>query len=171
LRGCESITGEGGRERERKSEVPIIPALSLPMVRRLTRKDQLVRAGRRWYSTPYGGASPSATHARHGKGKDEMACEMSILPLSTGRTTSMPPRLSPRPSTLHHIQNVECSLTIGPCTTQAHLSVRLASLAHVKEENGRRTNGQDEAGHLNPTVRITCCLRWPQSLGCLAAIF
>jgi hypothetical protein len=46
----------------------------------------------------YGGASPAATGARAGKGKDEMAPEMSILPLYTRKTTSMPPRLSPLPS-------------------------------------------------------------------------
>jgi hypothetical protein len=107
----------------------------------------------------YGGVSPSATGVRAGKGKDEMAPEMSILPISTARITSMSPRLSPRSSTLHHRRNVERSLTIGPCTTQAHFSVRLARLACVKEENGRGTNGQDEAGHLNPTVQITYGLR------------
>jgi hypothetical protein len=104
-------------------------------------------------------------------GKDEMRHEMSILPLSPARTTSLPPRLSPQSSTLHHRWNVERSLTIGPRILQAHFSVRLASLARVKEENWRITDGQDEASHLNPTVRTTCGLRWPEKRGFLAAIF
>jgi hypothetical protein len=139
--------------------------LSLPMARRRTREDQLVWAGKRRCSTPYGGASPSAMNARPGKGKDKMAREMLILPLTAGRTTSMPPRLFPRSSILYHRRNVERSLAVGPRTTQARLSVRLASLPRVKEENERRTDGQDEANHLNPTVQATCGLRWPESLG------
>jgi hypothetical protein len=100
-----------------------------------------------------------------------MSLEISILPLTTTRITSMPPRLSPLPSNLYRGQNVGRSLTSGPCTKQAPLSVRLASSARVKKESRGRVNGQDQASHLNRTVRITYDLRWPESEGFLAAIF
>jgi hypothetical protein len=104
-------------------------------------------------------------------GKDEMSLEMSILPLTTSRTTSMPPFLSSLPSTLYEGRNVGCSLTSGPCTKQAPLSVRLASSARVKKASRGRMDDQDQARHLNRTVRTTCGLRWPESSGFLAAIF
>jgi hypothetical protein len=119
----------------------------------------------------YGGAPPSATRTRAGKGKDKMAHEMSILPLATSRTTSMPPRLSPLPFTLHHGRNVGRPLTSGPCTKLAHMSMALSRSARVKKENRGRMNGQDQVGHLNRTVRTTCGLRWPESQGFLVAIF
>jgi hypothetical protein len=49
-------------------------------------------------------------------GKDEMSLEISILPLTSSRTTSMPLRLSPLPSTLYQGQNVGRLLASGPCT-------------------------------------------------------
>jgi hypothetical protein len=100
-----------------------------------------------------------------------MRFEIFILPLTTSRTTSMPPRLSPLPSTLYQGQNMGRSLTSGPCTKQAPLSVRLASSARVKKESRGRMDGQNQASHLNRTVRITYGLRWPKSQGFLAAIF
>jgi hypothetical protein len=100
-----------------------------------------------------------------------MRPKMLILPLFTSRTISMPPRLSPLPSTLYQGRNMGRSLMSGPCTMQASLSVRLASLARVKEENRGRMDDQDEADHLNPTARIPYGLRWPQKQGFLAAIF
>jgi hypothetical protein len=167
----EQHRGEGGGKRERRSKGSNHPCPLSPHGKEADPEGP-ARPGREAaMCMPYGGASPSATHAWHGKGEDEMACEMTILPLSTSRTTSMPPRLSPRSSTLHHRGNMERSLPMGPRTMQAHISVRLASLTCVEEKNRRRTNGQDEADHLNPMVRTTCCFRWPQSLGCLAAIF
>jgi hypothetical protein len=131
---------------------------------------RLARAARRC-SMSYGGASPSAMRARPGKGKDEMAHEMSILPLSIGRTTDMPPRLSHLPFTLHHRRNVGWSLTSGPCTMQAHFSTTLARLEPVKEEFRGKTDGQDQSDHPNPTTQTTSSLRWPESQGFLVAIF
>jgi hypothetical protein len=141
------------------------------MARRRTRKDQLIRGGRRRCSTLYGGASPSATHARAGKRKDKLAREMSILPLSTGKTTSMPPRLSPCPYTLHHRRNVGRSLTCGPCTMQAHHSTALASLGPVKEEFRGRTNGQDQSDHPDPTVQTTAASDGLRGRGSLRLYF
>jgi hypothetical protein len=48
------------------------------------------------------GASPSATRVRAGERRTKMGREMSILPFYTGRTTSMPPRLSLLIFTIHH---------------------------------------------------------------------
>jgi hypothetical protein len=50
---------------------------------------------------------------------------------------------------------VGLSLTSGPCTTLAHLSMGLARSAPVKNKNRGRLDGQDQAGHPNPTVRTT----------------
>jgi hypothetical protein len=41
----------------------------------------------------------------------------------------------------------------------------LARSARVKNKNRGRLDGQDQAGHLNPTVQTTCGLRWPESQG------
>jgi hypothetical protein len=119
----------------------------------------------------YSGAPPSATRTRVGKGKDKMAREMSILPLATSQTTSMPPRLSLLPFTLHHRQNVGRPLTSGPRTKLVHVSMAKSRSARVKKENRGRIDGQDQAGHLNRTVRTTCGLKWPGNAGFPVAIF
>jgi hypothetical protein len=99
----------------------------------------------------YGGASPSATLARAGKGKDEMAPEMAILPLYTRKITSIPPRLSPLSSTCTKDER-------GMVTDERPLHNAsppfngLARSLRVKEENSGEMNGPDQVGHLNPTV-------------------